>query len=371
MAKKLGRNDPCWCGSGKKYKKCHLGREGQESVPLWEAEQAMKKAYSQRRCLAPDEWHSECTKTIVKAHTVPKSSSLREIARDGHVYCFVPTLKNLSANNGRLVPELRGLNLASTFTGFCDRHDNQLFAPIEKTEFTASAEQCFLLAYRALAREIYTKDGLVALEEMRGQLDRGKPEDEQYQIQFLNLLISAAAETGARDNAVHKSQMDKIFLSEDFSSVRAYVVEFGEVQDVMCAGSIFPTHDFDGNQLQDISDLEPVAKAIYFTSFASGGVGYVVFVWMESDDDCCLPLVQTLDSISNEGLSNALIRFMFENFENLHLRPEWWEGLSKAQRSSLVARMSDSVTQARDHPYKDDGMRFVQWPIRRRAFLFR
>ena len=21
---KLGRNDPCWCGSGKKYKHCHL-----------------------------------------------------------------------------------------------------------------------------------------------------------------------------------------------------------------------------------------------------------------------------------------------------------------------------------------------------------
>jgi hypothetical protein len=30
-AKTLGRNDPCWCGSGKKYKNCHLradqGRE--------------------------------------------------------------------------------------------------------------------------------------------------------------------------------------------------------------------------------------------------------------------------------------------------------------------------------------------------------
>ncbi|MDY0019672.1 MAG: SEC-C domain-containing protein, partial [Anaerolineae bacterium] len=22
-ARKLGRNDPCWCGSGKKYKDCH------------------------------------------------------------------------------------------------------------------------------------------------------------------------------------------------------------------------------------------------------------------------------------------------------------------------------------------------------------
>jgi uncharacterized protein YecA (UPF0149 family) len=22
-AESTGRNDPCWCGSGKKYKKCH------------------------------------------------------------------------------------------------------------------------------------------------------------------------------------------------------------------------------------------------------------------------------------------------------------------------------------------------------------
>ena len=37
MLSKIGRNDPCWCGSGKKYKKCHepfdsklemLGRKG-------------------------------------------------------------------------------------------------------------------------------------------------------------------------------------------------------------------------------------------------------------------------------------------------------------------------------------------------------
>lgn len=32
----LGRNDPCWCGSGKKYKKCHYGqkRPSERSKPL-------------------------------------------------------------------------------------------------------------------------------------------------------------------------------------------------------------------------------------------------------------------------------------------------------------------------------------------------
>ncbi len=27
MTPKIGRNDPCWCGSGKKYKKCHLDKD--------------------------------------------------------------------------------------------------------------------------------------------------------------------------------------------------------------------------------------------------------------------------------------------------------------------------------------------------------
>ena len=28
---KVGRNDPCWCGSGKKYKKCHLVEDEKQS----------------------------------------------------------------------------------------------------------------------------------------------------------------------------------------------------------------------------------------------------------------------------------------------------------------------------------------------------
>ena len=28
MSKKLERNDPCWCGSGKKYKNCHMRFDG-------------------------------------------------------------------------------------------------------------------------------------------------------------------------------------------------------------------------------------------------------------------------------------------------------------------------------------------------------
>jgi len=34
LVPKLGRNDACWCGSGKKYKKCHLPQDEKEKVRL-------------------------------------------------------------------------------------------------------------------------------------------------------------------------------------------------------------------------------------------------------------------------------------------------------------------------------------------------
>jgi len=29
---KPGRNDPCWCGSGKKYKKCHSAEDDRKAT---------------------------------------------------------------------------------------------------------------------------------------------------------------------------------------------------------------------------------------------------------------------------------------------------------------------------------------------------
>ncbi|MFJ2449809.1 SEC-C metal-binding domain-containing protein [Pseudomonas sp. NPDC087626] len=31
-----GRNELCWCGSGKKLKRCHLGRAAADPLKLWD-----------------------------------------------------------------------------------------------------------------------------------------------------------------------------------------------------------------------------------------------------------------------------------------------------------------------------------------------
>ena len=34
--KELGRNDLCWCGSGMKYKKCHLEKDEKKALTKYE-----------------------------------------------------------------------------------------------------------------------------------------------------------------------------------------------------------------------------------------------------------------------------------------------------------------------------------------------
>ncbi len=43
MREKVGRNDPCWCGSGKKYKKCHMREDEAKGGPPAEAQQTVFK----------------------------------------------------------------------------------------------------------------------------------------------------------------------------------------------------------------------------------------------------------------------------------------------------------------------------------------
>ncbi len=126
---KIGRNDLCWCGSGKKYKKCHLGREDKKPIAPWQTDQEFKRLLEQRQCLAPGPWKHNCSPQISRAHTVPRSGSLARIARDGHVYAYQLSLQELQKTGGTVKPQLVGINRASTFTGFCSEHGRSIFAP--------------------------------------------------------------------------------------------------------------------------------------------------------------------------------------------------------------------------------------------------
>ena len=366
---RLGRNDPCWCGSGLKYKRCHLNREIQAPLDPWEASKAFRAAFSTKDCLAPQAWLDKCRGRIVRAHTVPKSGSLKTIARDGHVYSLDLSLDGVRKSPHGPVPKLCGINRASTFTGFCSGHDNEIFLPLEKFVFSGTPEQCFLLGYRALARELYTHRAAIALSGLRQSLDKGKTLAEQMLIQANVHEFEIGLAARQRDINRWKVLYDGILESRGFAPVRAYIIEFEHPPPVMCSGAIWPEQDFVGANLQDGADLSNALHLVCFTSFHGGERGVVAFTWLAMHDRTCRPFVESLDALPDADLTAALLRFFFTHCENVHLEPPWWDALPKVQRRTLLGRMEASADteSARPEAYlAPDGVGYPSWTVGRR-----
>src|ERR1035441_8395273 len=84
--KKIGRNDSCWCGSEKKYKKCHLDRASESPVPYHQLATGLRSLRpGDKHCLHPAN-PSPCQNPAIRAHSISRNAALTKIARAGKVY---------------------------------------------------------------------------------------------------------------------------------------------------------------------------------------------------------------------------------------------------------------------------------------------
>lgn len=332
---KLGRNDKCWCNSGLKYKKCHLGRASETPVSKAEALTFSKTNSQRKACYAPPSLHEECDKRIVQAHTLSKASSLMSIAdASNHVIGVKMNLPSLLKNKGKLVPEKIGINQASTFTGFCAFHDRTFFSCIENEKFTKTDEQCFALMFRSLSKEIYAKEGGIRSSGFAKNADKGKILAEQFYIQeFISLHNSGLNAAMAELNEL-KAKLDRILISRQFSDIESVVFTFSEPLPIAVSSILSPETDFDGNELQDLGDLSVVPDQVCFNAFSSDGKGYVVFSWLGSSM-IIRRFMQSLIKVPADRIFDTLLYFFFTKAENTYSSPDWWDSLSDKQRENI------------------------------------
>lgn len=360
--KKLGRNHLCWCGSGKKYKNCHYKREADQSVPLSEILAVRKKIWTKEYCSHPSQ--NLCSGNIVQAHTIQRRGSLEKISRNGHVYTFRTDAAKI-IKTGTPEINLIGISKASTFTGFCSYHDNDLFKPIERETFSLNTETVFLLGYRVLCHELFTKGAFK--EQMlyvKNNLDKGKPFSRQIEIQDLADQFLLGIEAGLIDLTNIKTRYDELLLMHDFSGVNYYAIFLENTPDFVCSGFTQPTHDFNGNQLQDLADLDIASESLAFSIIATDLGGVIIYSWVDKKTSST-QLIRSLANLAPEKQLNASARFAFEYFENLYLSPNWWESLDSQVQHKIFQRHL-SGTPNYPHTASDlleDGLDLVSWKV--------
>lgn len=361
----LGRNDKCWCGSNLKFKRCHKDREREQPISKGEVIQYEQNISKREACYAPQELKLECT-NIIKAHTVSKSSGLSDIADNtNHVLGLKQNLVSFQKSKGKLRFERIGINKASTFRGFCAKHDKQLFSCFEDISFIGTQGQCTALTYRSVAKEIYAKENALEIAGFIKKMHKGKSLIFQINIQEHNFFYQLGLEAAINELYIIKNDVDSELLSRGNSSYNFLVIESSSPIPVVVSSVINPTKDFNGKSIQDLSDLSVKPEYLVFNAFSSAGKGFVVFSWLKKAK-IIDRFIQSLLSIDNSEMYSYLVNLFFSSTENSFISPSWWEDLSDIQRSKIEELFnigSDSFVDVPRNILADNNIKFTGWYI--------
>jgi hypothetical protein len=339
---KIGVNDPCWCDSGKKYKKCHLNRGFETPIPLGALARQTIVESNIEHCLHPGASPSTCDK-IVSAHTIQRSRVLeRIIDSTNHVQAFHSEQTDYSVREPKVLSV--GWKKASTFTGFCSAHDNLTFRPLETVEFSGSQEQCFLIGYRALCYEIHQKSRMLKSQPMfLGLIDRGLPIELQIRMQEMGGAQQAGLLKGRADLMLLKRIMDKQLLEGAYPGWQRVVIKFRGPLCFASTGAVSPNRDFFGSQLQVLHDPDAVIQELLFGIVATDDGGAAVFL-CRTEDAAPKAFIESLIKQGSDALGNLIAQFAFAYTENTFFSKSWWESLSNFDRDHLssLAWMSNA-----------------------------
>lgn len=324
MSNKIGRNAPCPCGSGKKYKNCCYGREDnpEYSNPANFAlnYKEMRKAARIKECIYPDP--SSCSEKIIKAHSIQNNKILVKISDNGKVYMTIPDM-SLS------IPKEYGRKEASVFTGFCRYHDKIIFQPIEDHDFTGSVEQIFLYIYRAFALEYHRKQEGVKMEQ---HLFYNQPSTAKEFMTDGKTGNSMSVD----DFRKEKSIFDEALLSKQYDVLTSIVWTFDSFANFAATGGEVPVFDFDGKKIQDLSNPNIPARHIYYSVFPENNRTFVIIAWLKEYDSLFDSMKKRLNEASEQEKRNYINNTLPMITENIAIKPSSWDRISEKNKREFL-----------------------------------
>ena len=333
----------CWCGSGKKWKWCHKQREGKRPVNIGEQIVQFRDEFAKGFCSHPEASTDTCSDRVIRAHTVQRRGGLAAIAENGHVISAMSAAQDIFKNDGKFVPRRVGIKGASTFMGFCNRHDTEMFRPVETQSVTLTPETCFLLAFRAIAYEHFTKQAQWRSSEILRDMDFGRPFEVQVAVQSHVHAYVAGVRRGLTDTQRWKDQYDEIFCEQRFGDHHFLAVEFSQILPVVGCGGFHPEYDFEGNPLQKISRGTSPHEHVTFNLSVLNGKSVGLLGVTERTNGPAEALLHSFKNLPDPGKANAMIRLAFEHIENIYIDPIWWKDLDDKIRDALTSRMPSGV----------------------------
>ncbi|MFN0129106.1 MAG: hypothetical protein ACKV19_20740 [Verrucomicrobiales bacterium] len=302
---------------------------------------------------------NQCKPGIVRAHAI-QEALIREIAVKGHVLQFNVYQRHSPQQEHRNWPTLVGVDCATTFTGFCSYHDNQIFLPIENSPFTPTPESCFLYAYRALCARLY--DAKYKFELVNAQAAALRASG-QTNLHLIERNIAANA-LDTEEILTIKTKWDGCLTSRDFSSFDHLALSCPYTPSIIGTSFFAPRKNFDYTFAQDTKSkrfLKWVSMSVLPLKDGRG----LVLISSEKKNPVWVRFTESLLTYPPEKRTMAVVNYMVPYFgTQLIIGPSWWGQLPNESQEAIVTPGTHVTTHATskgcatgDHCYPSTGHR--------------
>jgi hypothetical protein len=333
-----------------------LKESSERLVGVKQVADAAAKAWKKGFCLHPKAGTGNCDR-IIDAHTIPKASTLKRLKDPtGHLLTFHSFRRAFEESEG---PWKVGWKLASTFRGFCAKHDNETFAPLEKQTFNRSPEQCFLLAFRGVCYELFCKKW--AEQTIRILAENLKQDPDADKQEFVR-LFELGVQAGIRDLMEHKKRLDADLLARRFGGWQHVGFTLTGELSIAATGVFAPEVSFDGRGLQILEDPARLIYPLVVSMLVSGEDRFEIVLSWPVEATCCGEFVTSLVStFSERDPPQALARFLFANVENVYFSSQWWNNLN-SEEQKLIRQLALKIKPDADAIVKP-GRPLVNWEL--------
>jgi hypothetical protein len=323
-------------------------------LPLSDILERKKEIWNKPRCLHPLA-PEDCSDRIIAAHSVQKRVGLRAIEEDGHVLSFLSAIGRNFGDADAISPERIGVSRASTFRGFCEKHDAALFRPIETQKWHPTKDNAFLFSFRAVCYEYYAK---LSAEEIgkwqKTWIDRGKDFQDQIADQQLIEDCLTGIRLGIADGEGWKRKYDTMYKSGDYTEYRFLSIAFRPALPLVSCGGIHIESDFNGRLLQKIISSAQTYEHMTLNITPLDDASIAVLGWAGEPNGPSYEFVASLLAQPSNRLSHAITRLAFESVENTFLRQDWWENLPIATQSAIRKRALRAIAHPADCLMEDE-----------------
>ena len=293
-----------------------------------------------KKCWFPGE---KCNSKSIKAHSIQNSRVLELLSLNGHV--IMPQEKITNKGEVFLVGfnEI-SRNEASTFTGLCGTHDNEIFSPIDDFDIDFNdIQQLFLLVYRSVLKKTHLlASDLTKIEKIyKDQVEVGRATNDLSNPLFKAFFQQFIRAHGAY---LYKKIYDAVYLSQQYQVVHHNYFSFKHKKPSIAVSALYWVGEPKPNGTQ--------VPWIALNVFPTNDETHVIFSYLESDKDYVSSEIEDIFNLSTKRRLWQVSERIIGASENFVISPAFWNNLSMKKRDAIISYYCDTLVDV--EPYNGD-----------------